>query len=1199
MAFNPDNSLDQKPVIPTPSPQSSDETTSHSTRLSKDDSQVAGYPASGRGDNRSFSRWKKVRAVAILMGCVIGFVLPAHSAQAAVAAAEVVLLIGKGEQHEAAANDWAPAAINQKLPDGTFVRTLANSQMALLMADRTQIRLNQNSQLQIKSVVESAQWTQSAVRLNSGRAWSQARPQKSPGVNAADTAPRLTMETPTVTMSIRGTDWEVEVGPDGRTQLVVLSGLVSMGNEQGSIEVAHGEAAVAEKGKAPVKLVLLNPASRVQWVSSWKPQPSRWVGKDDQRYASAVRSIEAGDYSAALQALNPVASQDAVAAVLAADLMIFQGENEAAVALLQVHATDGKINPLAAALLARAWARTDHFLEAENLIDTTLPNNQSHVELLLARGELAILQGKAEQAKYTYNEVLKLAPDHAEAWYGLGLIEAERENVRDAKVLLGSALVSNPQLSKASAELAAVETFAGDLNTAEKLLGDLLAREPDNYVALTARGINRLKAKRTKDALEDFMRAGLIEPRYARAWLYSGVAFYQLGERDRALQAFKKAATLDVHDPIPHLLQSVVEADALDYGASIKSAGEAQERMPYLKSLNQVANSQKGNANLGSSLASFGMEEWATYYADEAYSPYWAGSHLFRADRYTGKFNKNSELFQGFLSDPTVFGASNRDSSLVNVPGHYGRVDAMLERTNWQQGALIGTLNGLAVNPIPLAYYASGDLSAGEARKDNSSANGENFTLGLGMKPRYDIGLFGFVTDTNITTGLRTPSLTNDPFKQSEGRGDIGINFKWAPDNQFWLKAGDGRQQNTISGPYISQTMADTLNNAFATNIFVPSGVLDKFQSGINQDDIQFRHAFTSGSTQWAWGAETSHQARTGQLVTTFTPTRLSIDEFYSVKAADTYVSGRYQIPEKWAAQLDVFSQHVRVRRNDLQTLDVLAPPAQFVLMNSAAERNYSEINPRLGLKWQLGEMKSLRLVGQKWRRSASAGTLSEVDTLGIQVNDKLPTAGGLYERVRLQYDAEANRTAFFQAFLDHEHINNGLGGQPTAITGFEVTQLDSLRSRPEVFSPKSDIENTPVFAEGSVSTFGVAANVLLSNRQTISASYLSHASRQTGINAGLLIPYVPRSYLQLGSQWSLPDRWLLGTSAVYRSTRYRDDVNIDPIKAGWAFGFTAYWETADKKSSVQAILDNLLSDFKTADTQPYPHLVLRYSYRF
>jgi hypothetical protein len=294
-----------------------------------------------------------------------------------------------------------------------------------------------------------------------------------------------------------------------------------------------------------------------------------------------------------------------------------------------------------------------------------------------------------------------------------------------------------------------------------------------------------------------------------------------------------------------------------------------------------------------------------------------------------------------------------------------------------------------------------------------------------------------------------------------------------------------------------------------------------------------------------------------------------------------------------------LFSQHVNTKRTDLQTLDVVSPIAHYQVVNTTEERNYSEFNPRIGIKWQLGDMQSLRLVGQKWRRSASSATLSEVDTLGIQVNDKLPTAGGLYQRMRIQYDGQASRSAFFQTFLDYERINNGLGGLPTAITGFEVTQLDSLRSRPDVFTPKSDIENTPVFAEGNISTLGVATNILLSEKHSISASYLSRSSRQTGTNIGKSIPYVPRDYLQLGSQWSLPDRLLLGASAVFRNTRYRDDTNLDPIQAGWAFGLTSYWETADKKSSIQAILDNLLTNKKSADTQSSPHLVLRYSYRF
>ena len=522
----------------------------------------------------------------------------------------------------------------------------------------------------------------------------------------------------------------------------------------------------------------------------------------------------------------------------------------------------------------------------------------------------------------------------------------------------------------------------------------------------------------------------------------------------------------------------------------------------------------------------------------------------------------------------------------------------MLERHNWQQAALIASANGLMVDQVPLSYFISGDLSAGNARKDDSSARGQNLTVGFGIKPRYDLGVFVFATDSKLPATLHSTELPNSPFDQSENRADVGFNFKYAPDNQFWLKVGDGRQRNLVSGPYISQSTADALNGAFGTTIFGPNGVLDRFRSGIDQDDVQFRHAFTAGAVQWTWGAESSHQVRTGQLVTTFMPARLAIEQTYSLKASDAYVSARYQVSEAFTAQADLFSQHAKQQRSDLSTLDLLGPVAHFVLDDTNVERSYSELNPRFGLQWQVAAQQTLRLVAQKWRRPVSVGSLGEVDTLGISVNDRLPTAGGRYQRQRLQYDAELGRSSFVQAFIDHERIDNGLGGQRTAITDFELTQLESLRNRPEVFSPKADIEETPVFGEGTVNTLGLAANVLVNDRQTISARYLRRHSQQQGANAGLQIPFLSRDFVQLGSQWSLPQRWLLGVSAVYRGERFRDDTNLEPLKAGWTYGLTAYWETADKHSGVQFILDNLLSD-KRVGLKSDAHLVLRYSHRF
>jgi len=60
---------------------------------------------------------------------------------AAAPAASIISLQGKGDVRGARANDWKPAAVQQALDHGDFVRTRDMSQMAILFTDRTQIRL--------------------------------------------------------------------------------------------------------------------------------------------------------------------------------------------------------------------------------------------------------------------------------------------------------------------------------------------------------------------------------------------------------------------------------------------------------------------------------------------------------------------------------------------------------------------------------------------------------------------------------------------------------------------------------------------------------------------------------------------------------------------------------------------------------------------------------------------------------------------------------------------------------------------------------------------------------------------------------------------------------------------------------------------------------------------------------------------------
>ena len=1132
--------------------------------------------------------------------------------------AEIVLLIGKAEVQDSAQGPWRPATVQQKLSAGTAIRTSNASQLAVVMRDQTQIRLNEETLLRITGVAVEGSGT--SVEVSRGRVWAQAKQYASSffrsvtaGVTATGrlTGAPLRMSTPTATVGIRGTDWELVVGDD-RTTVTVLSGEVALANNLGEVNVGPNEQGIAERGKAPVKSLLSNARDRVQWVTAYKPAPRRWVPQPAPALEPAVRAIESGDYAAALAQLESASPTSNQASLLLADMRLFQGRASDAIALLLPLARNG--DAMAHALLLRAMVIAGRLDEARALAAAgarAARAGEGEREAKLAEADLARIDGNGSVALRLFNELAAAYPQNAEAWFGVGRIESEKDNVRAARGPLDEAIRLAPEAPGYLGERATLETQANEFEAARASFDAALKRHPDDYLALTGLGILQLKTGQTELALETFLKAGVIEPRFARAQLYTGVAYYRLGNRERAVETVRKAAELDPKDPLPYVMLSLIEGDALELGAAMDAAREAQARMPFLKSLNQILNDQKGSANLGSSLSNFGLEEWATFYANEAYSPYWAGSHLFLADRYTGQYNKNSELMKGFITDPTVFGASNRFSSLVAVPGHYGRADLFYERNNFQQGALIGTFNGLAATPVPIAYYLSGDLSASESRDDPTSARGANLTLGLGIKPRHDIGLFAFGTNTDIRSDLRSASLPNDNFVQKESRADIGVNFKLSPTNQFWFKIGDGRQTNLVDGAIVSASAAASLNRAAAPFVFGANGSLDRFSSSVTQQDAQFRHAFSAGAWLVTWGLERSTQNLGGDLATTFTGTTGALTsrttirtaDAYTVRASDAYIGARAAVNDWLDLQADLMAQNTNVRRTGSSSINiaVLAPPLNFFVpvTNADNQQQTTELNPRLAIKWRLAERQTLRLAGQKWRRSASAGTLSPIDSLGIAVNDRLPVAGGLYQRTRLQYDGQYGNDTFAQAFLDEERVDNGIGGARSAITDFQVTQLQSLRNRQDVFTAKSDLERTPVFANGSVRTVGMAINHRLNAGQTLSLRYLHRDSRQSGgANDGLAIPYMPKHYLLAGSQWSLPGRWLLGANAAYRSIRFRDDINQDAAQHGWSYGLTVYWETADKRVSLQAILDNLLSRSNAGDRSD-AHAVLRLGYRF
>lgn len=1097
--------------------------------------------------------------------------------------AEIISIIGKGDARATTQEDWKPAAIKQRLNPGAFVRTRDLSQMALLLQDQTQLRLNQNSMVQIKEI--SAKGETTKLELSFGRVWAQAK-RKSFTFFSPSQPPAVTVQTPNAIAAIRGTDWELEVDKAGAATLTVLSGEVDFYNDLGRVAVRSNEQAHVEPGKAPTKVLLTNARERVQWVTAYRPQPRRWLVQTPPDLKAAVDAIESGNYADALKILEArdKKSADAGTAAVLADLYISLGRVPEAVALLERHAGE----PRAAALLARAYLISDRADDAGKTLSTARAKHPTDVEILLAEGDLARFNGDAGGAKNAFRQALGSDPKNADAWFGVGRVEAERESVKVGRDALNRAIGLNPAGAGYRGELATLESFANEFASAEKAFNDALAQQPDDYVALTGLGILQLKRGNPDAALEYFLKSGVVEPRYARGALYTGVAYYQLGNHQRATEMFRRAAELDPKDPMPYMMTSLVAADRLELGEAVNAARRASELMPYLKSLNQLLNNQKGNANVGASLAQFGMEDWAQAYAYNAYTPYWAGSHLFLADRYSGTFNKNSELFKGFLSDPTVFGASNRFNTLVASPGNYFTVGARLTRQDIEEQALTLTANGYNVATLPFTYFLSTDQSRIRPERNDLSVDGQNHTLGLGAKPSHELGLFAFANNFSVdgkTTAL-DKGLSNTTLDLENRRADGGFNYKFSPTSHLWVKFGGGRENTHIGGNIYAPATSDALNAIFGGG-FTPTGSIKRYDTTTDQDDVQLRHTFdATADWQISWGLESAHQEKRINARLNFAAISPGLQGNDDRKSEELYVSNRIKPNDKLLLQADL--SYARLTKRQWSE-DLISTAAFSVPWNmQRADRDIEEWNPRLGLAWNPVQGQTLRVAAQKWRRPASVNTLAPVDTAGIPVDDRLVALGGELKRLRVQYEWEMGSSTFAQGYVDRKQVRNLATAAGTLVGDINLEDLERLRNRNRLSPQALDfLEGTPEFGAADVDSAGFAVNRLLSHNLSGNFRYQYNHSSNTGTGfQGNLVPWLPRHLASVGANWLPVARWQLGTTLTYRSQRYSDEANTQKLNAGWNLGLRSYWESLDKRLSFEVIAENLHSDKNAAPTR-------------
>ncbi len=1107
------------------------------------------------------------------------------------AAAEVISKTGDGDWRESVNEGWSPAQVNQQLLAGTHIRTGSRSKMGLLFRDQSQMRLNQNSLLIVRDVLDES-GNSTRFRLDEGRAW----------IKSKNIPDRLIMETPSAVAAIRGTDWEIEVNGAGRTILTVLHGQVELANALGSVIVNPNQQGVADIGGAPFILQITNPKNRIQWVTQYQLRPLAYfledpsqlpapliaiinslengaieqatvaaaaldLTDDRNRMVLAVSQLLSGQVAQAELQLSGIESPTAHG--LLADIYSYAGEIEATIDFLN-RSSFLQSHPELTSLLARAHLVNDEAETAKALIAAGLIDFPESIELLLTKGEIAIFDGDAALATRVFEEVLQIDADNDLAWYGLGRIYSEREFVAQALESLTTAIDINPRGAGYIGEKAVVETFANQYRAAEASFDQSLSQQAADAVALTGKGVLRLKQGKLDDAIQQFLKAGLLEPKLARVQVFLAIAYYQQGNADLALETLDLAKEIDDKDPLPYFLESTIRKERFQPRNAMLASKNAIERLPNLKSLNQVVNDQRGNTNLGSSLSNYGLYDWALKYAVDSYNPFWSGSSLFLSDQVNNSdYVSLSEKIKGFMNNPLAFGAPNRYSSLALKPGNYialSNVYSTLEGGNFDTVTKSPSivLNGMNSKVFPVSYFYS-DNSFSQETKVNDAPSGTSFgtelkptirTYGIGAAPTNNLKLFYF-TDTQKWSANQETNSQNTAATQfaitttnDQSQTALGVQYSFSPESQLsashtvFTAKRDSRARNSFLSEFNEPPSLSIISTESNSQTFLDDSL----------EVLQVKYERQIGTNYLSAGAL---RVKTTNRVNSTTETanssefyfeNLLISEFETnsatgVRTAATldetkvYLHYIHSFSERLKAEIDMTRSAFKVVGST--TFDDFITGSEMVTPQDDFE--FSDNYLSLGLNYSIDDHNYIRLAFQDYLHFNLANTLNHTTTAGIPLSTEFLLTGSIQKRTRLQWENTRFEDSYLAVYFDQFELDNDFFASkgvtlPTVTSG--LAQIDQLTGRVErIFSDDYQSNSFKPFSvnRGEMNIVGFDFNRVVTDRIGLHINFRHTDSLvKKGENQGSEFLDVPIEKIRLGLTYAAPFNGKVGLQFDY-----------------------------------------------------------------
>lgn len=558
----------------------------------------------------------------LLIFLVMGLSLHADEAESSLGKSRILEVEGTVHYAATGSGEWQPARPDQTLNFGDRVRTGKKSRAAIQLSDKSVIRLNQLTTLQIQR--SATEGTRRLFLLDQGSIYFLNREKP------AD----IEFRTPLSSGSIRGTEFCLQMSAaDNSMRLTMFEGEVALRNSQGTLTFRSGDEAEVVAGEPPVKVPAIDARNVIQWVLYYPGvlDPSELDFSEPEQALSrdSLAAYQEGSLFSALEAYPENAPNSKAMKIYLAGLNLAVGRVDETELLLE---TLPETEPLALALRELIAAITFQDCDSVQPLETS-SQWLAHSYYLQSRSQLSEALSAARRA-------VDRSPGFGFAWARVGELELSLGNRSDALKALEEALRLSPKNARAAALKGFVLLEERRIDEAEEWFNQAIRLNGAFANGWLGRGLCQLEKGNAEKGRQDLQAAAALEPNRSLPRSYLGKAFFETGDEALAEKELDRARELDPDDPTPWLYSGLFKHQQNRVNEAIDDLEQSRLRndnrsLFRSKFLLDQDRSVRG-ADLAAVLLDAGLDEVSQRESSRAvsydYSNY--SAHLYLADSF-------------------------------------------------------------------------------------------------------------------------------------------------------------------------------------------------------------------------------------------------------------------------------------------------------------------------------------------------------------------------------------------------------------------------------------------------------------------------------------------------------------------------------------------------------------------------------------